>query len=158
MARGLDVFSFTSCRDAGCILLPVNTPGRASGGGKTEAEFAEFTITRGTAVGGTGQFGLDVSYVAGAATPLGTLVFRDKAAGVKVDATAFDSLTIAGARTTISGRATVNGTPGVRFTAEVEDLGKSGADTFRIVLATGYGAFGVVDRGNITVKGDLLGG
>lgn len=158
MARGLDVFSFTSCRDAGCILLPVNTPGRASGGGKTEAEFAEFTITRGTAVGGTGQFGLDVSYVAGAATPLGTLVFRDKAAGVKVDATAFDSLTIAGARATITGRAAVNGTSGVRFTAEVEDLGKAGADTFRIVLATGYGAFGVVDKGNITVEGGLLGG
>jgi len=158
MARGLDVFSFTSCRDAGCTLLPVNTPGRASGGGKTEAEFAEFTITRGTAVGGTGQFGLDVAYVAGAATPLGTLAFRDRAAGLKVDATAIDSLTIAGARATITGRAIVNGTPGVRFTAEVEDLGRTGADTFRIVLASGYGAFGLVDKGNITVEGGLLGG
>ncbi|HET7728135.1 MAG TPA: post-COAP-1 domain-containing protein [Candidatus Limnocylindrales bacterium] len=158
MTRGMDVFSFTTCQDAGCVLLPANTPGSASGGGKTEAELAEFTITKGTVVGGTGQFGLDVRYATGAAAPLGTVQFRDKAAGVKVDATSLDTLTIAGARATITGRATVNGTPGVRFTVEVEDLGKAGADTFRIVLASGYGAFGVVDKGNITVSGGLLGG
>jgi hypothetical protein len=29
-------------------------------------------------------------------------------------------------------------------------------DTFRLVTATGYGAFGVVDRGNVTVSGGSL--
>lgn len=43
----------------------------------------------------------------------------------------------------------------VRFVLEVEDLG-TGADTFRLVTATGYGAFGVVDKGNITVRGGGL--
>jgi hypothetical protein len=119
-------------------------------------ELGEFTITKGTAVGGTGQFGLDVSHVLGAATPTGTLHFRDKTTNVRVDATAIESLTIAGPRATITGRATVDGTPGVAFFAEVEDLGKAGADTFRIVLGSGYGAFGVVDKGNITVSGGLI--
>lgn len=158
MARGFDVYSMTSCEDAGCVLRPTNTPGSAGGGGKLVGELAEFTITRGTAVGGQAQFGFDVSYVTGAAMPAGSLHFADKTTGLSADATSIESLTIVGPRATITGRATVNGTPGVAFFAEVEDLGKAGADTFRIVFATGYGAFGVVDRGNITVEGaGLLG-
>jgi hypothetical protein len=157
MTRGFDVFSFTTCQDAGCLLVPANTPGHAGGGGKLESELAAFTITKGTAVGGTGQFGLDVSYVLGAAAPVGTLHFRDKTAGVTVDATAIDTFTVAGPRATITGRATVSGSPGVRFFVELEDLGKAGADTFRIVVGSGYGAFGIVDKGNITVTGGLLG-
>jgi hypothetical protein len=155
MTRGMDVFSFTSCDGIGCVVRPTNTPGSAGGGGKLIGELAEFTITQGTGVGGTGQFGLDVSYLLGAATPAGSLHFRDKATDVRVDATSIESLTIAGPRATITGRATVNGTVGVAFFAEVEDLGKAGADTFRIVLGSGYGAFGVVDKGNITVAGGL---
>jgi hypothetical protein len=158
MTRGFDVFSFTTCQDAGCIVMPVNTTGRAAGGGKLESELAAFTITEGTAVGGTGQFGLDVRFVTGAASPIGWLQFRDKAAGVKLDATAIDSFTVTGPRATVTGRATVNGTAGVRFVADVEDLGNAGADTFRIVLGSGYGAFGVVDKGNITVEGAGLQG
>ena len=153
MTRGMDVFSFTPCDGAGCLVRPTNTPGSAGGGGKLTAELAEFTISKGTAVGGTGQFGFDVRFVTGAASPTGSLHFKDKATGVRADATAIDSLTIVGARATISGRATVDGTPGVSFVAEVEDLGKAGADTFRIVFGSGYGAFGVVDKGNITVSG-----
>lgn len=156
MARGLDVYAFRTCVDAGCILRPTNTPGSAGGGGKLEAEFAEFTITRGSGIGGTGQFGLDVSYLAGAPTPAGSLQFRDKRIGVRADATSIDSLTIVGSRAAIIGRATVNGTPGVAFYAEVDDLGKAGADTFRIVFGTGYGAFGVIDKGNITVSGGAV--
>ncbi|HVL53635.1 MAG TPA: post-COAP-1 domain-containing protein [Vitreimonas sp.] len=155
MTRGMDVFSFTSCDGVGCVVRPTNTPGSASGGGQLVGELAEFTITRGTAVGGRAQFSLDVAYVLGAATPTGTVHFRDRDTGRRVDATAIDSLTIAGATATITGRATVNGTPGVAFFAEVEDLGKAGADTFRIVTGDGYGAFGVVDKGNITVQGGL---
>jgi hypothetical protein len=156
MARGMDVFSFTSCDGLGCLVRPTNTPGSAGGGGKLIGELAEFTITKGTAVGGTGQFGLDVSYLTGAATPVGSLHFRDTTSDIRVDATAIESLAIAGPRATITGRATVDGTPGVAFFAEVEDLGKAGADTFRIVLGNGYGAFGVVDKGNITVSGGLV--
>ena len=33
---------------------------------------------------------------------------------------------------------------------------KAKADTFRLVTGSGYGAFGVVDRGNVTVSGGGL--
>ncbi len=134
MARGLDVFSFTTCQDVGCLLRPTNTPGSVSGGGKLEQDFATFTILRGSAPGGEAQFGMDVRYVLGAASPVGSLTFKDKALKRDVHASSIDSLTIAGARATITGRATVDGMPGISFVVEVEDLGKSGADTFRIVM------------------------
>ena len=128
------------------------------GGGQAAGELAEFTILEGTAVGGRAQFSVDVTYVLGAPTPTGTVHFRDRDSGTRVDATAIDSLTIQGSRATLTGRATVDGVAGVRFVLEVEDLGKAGSrtDTFRLVTATGYGAFGVVDRGNITVSGGSL--
>ena len=47
-----------------------------------------------------------------------------------------------------------DGQTGVRFVLEVEDLGNT--DSFRLATATGYGAFGVVDKGNITVTGGGL--
>jgi hypothetical protein len=155
MTRGFDVFSFTSCDGAGCILRPTNTPGTATGGGMLPSELAEFLIVRGSSPGGDAQFGLDVRYVTGAANPTGTLQFRDKGAGRKVDATAIDSFTVVGARATFTGRATVNGVPGVAFSVEVEDLGKAGADTFRIVLGDGYAAAGAISKGNITVSGGV---
>jgi hypothetical protein len=137
-------------------VKPVNTPGSASGGGKLEGQLGQFTILRGTAVGGQAQFGFDVSYALGAAAPAGTLSFRDRDTGKRVEATAIDTLTIAGPRATITGRATVDGAPGVAFFVEVEDLGKAGADTFRIVTGDGYAAFGVVEKGNVTVEGGGL--
>ena len=159
MGRGFDVYSFTTCQDAGCVLRPTNTPGSAAGGGKLDQDFATLTILRGSAPGGEAQFGMDVRYAAGAATPVGSLAFQDKALKRKVQSTAIDSLTIAGQRATITGRATVDGVPGVGFVIDVEDLGKAGADTFRIVLADGYAAVGVLSKGNITVDGGLtLGG
>jgi hypothetical protein len=141
--------------------VPLNTPGSVTGGGQAVGELAEFTILEGTAPGGRAQFSFDVSYVLGAPTPTGTLHFRDRDTGTRVDATAIDSLTIEGPRATVTGRATVDGVSGVRFILEIEDLGtaKSKADTFRLVTGTGYGAFGVVERGNVTVTGGgLLGG
>ena len=36
------------------------------------------------------------------------------------------------------------------------NIGKAGSDTFRIAFGSGYGAFGVVDKGNITVSGGLV--
>jgi hypothetical protein len=155
MTRGFDVYAFSDCVDGGCISLPANTPGSVTGGGQTSGELAEFTILEGTSVGGLGQFSIDVSYVLGAPAPLGHVNFRDRASGTQVKSSAIDTLTITGSRATIVGRATVDGVAGVRFVLEVEDLGKAGskADTFRIVTATGYAAFGVVERGNVTVSG-----
>lgn len=159
MGRGFDVYSFTTCQDAGCVLRPTNTPGSVTGGGKLEQDFATFTILRGSAPGGEAQFGLDVRYVVGSASPVGSLTFQDKALKRKVQSSAIDSLTIAGSRATITGRATVDGVPGVAFTIDVEDLGKAGADTFRIVLGDGYAAAGVLTKGNIVVDGGVnLGG
>lgn len=159
MTRGFDVYAFGSCADAGCVAAPpVTTPGSVKGGGQLEGQLAEFTILEGTAVGGRAQFSIDVSYTAGATAPTGSVHFRDRATGDRVDATAIDSLTIEGTRAIITGRATVNGVTGVRFVVEVDDLGKPplALDTFRIVTASGYAAFGVVDRGNVTVSGGGL--
>ena len=156
MTRGLDVFAFSSCADASCVAIPVNTAGRASGGGRTEGELAEFTILSGTALGARANFSFDVSYVAGAPAPTGRLHFRDRDGGTRVDATALDSLTIEAQRAVITGRATVDGVPGVRFVVEVEDLGPWGVDAFRLVTATGYAAAGVVDNGNVRVEGGGL--
>ena len=158
MTRGFDVYAFSDCVDAACVSVPVNTAGSVSGGGQTAGELAEFTILEGSFVGGLGQFSIDVSYVLGAPAPVGEANFRDRDSGVRVRSTALDTLTIEGGRATITGRATVDGVAGVRFVVEVEDLGKAGssADTFRLVTATGYAAFGVVERGNVTVSGGGL--
>ncbi len=158
MTRGFDVYAFSDCSGVSCVATPVNTPREVRGGGQAEGELAEFTILEGTAVGGRAQFSFDVSYVTGAPAPTGEVHFRDRDSGARVDATVIDSLTIEGPRATITGRGTVDGQAGVRFILELEDLGKGkdAADTFRLVTATGYGAFGVVDKGNITVEGGGL--
>ena len=155
MTRGMDVFSLTSCDGAGCLVRPTNTPGRAKGGGQYPGELAELSILSGPSKGGKATFGLDVTYVAGQAAPAGTLTFNDKASGRKATSTSIESLTIAGAKASITGRATVDGVPGVSFFAEVEDVGKD-ADAFRIVLGDGYAAGGVLLKGNVEVSGGLL--
>jgi hypothetical protein len=153
MARGFDVYGFAECEGAGCILLPTSTPGRASGGGKVLNEPAELAIVRGTTAGGKATFGFGVSHLGGALLPAGDLTFRDHATGKSVKATAIDSFTVVGRKATFTGRATVDGVPGIRFVVDVEDLGEPGdADTFRIVLADGYGAGGVLLNGNIKVE------
>lgn len=155
MTRGMDVFSLTKCEGAACIVRPTNTPGRAKGGGQSPGELAELSILSGPSKGGKATFSLDVAYVAGQATPTGKLTFHDKAADRKVEATGIDSLTIAGAKAGITGRATVDGVPGLSFFAEVEDVGKD-ADAFRIVLGDGYAAGGILLKGNVEVTGGLL--
>jgi hypothetical protein len=154
MTRGFDVFSLTTCDGAGCLVRPTNTPGRAKGNGGVDGELAELSILSGPSKGGTATFSLDVAYLAGQAAPIGKLTFQDKFSDRKVTATGIDSLTIAGAKATITGRATVDGVPGVSFFAEVEDLG-SDADTFRIVLGDGYAAGGVLLKGKVVVTGGL---
>ena len=156
MTRGFDVFAFTSCEGAGCVVKPVNTPGRAKGGGQAPGEPAELSILSGPSKGGKATFGLDVAYVAGQAAPAGTLSFNDKASGRKVAATSFETLTIAGGKATATGRATVDGVRGITFFLEVEDVGKE-ADAFRLVLGDGWAAGGVLLKGNVEVSGGLVG-
>jgi len=155
MTRGFDVFSLTRCDGAGCLVRPTNTPGRAKGGGQAPGEAAELSILSGPSKGGKATFGLDVTYLAGQAAPAGTLTFNDKTSGRKVEATSIESLTIAGAKASITGRATVDGVPGITFFVEVEDVGKQ-ADAFRIVLGDGWAAGGVLLKGNVEVTGGLL--
>ena len=155
MTRGFDVFSLTPCDGAGCLVRPTNTPGRAKGGGQAPGEAAELSILSGPSKGGKATFGLDVTYLAGQAAPAGKLTFNDKTSGRKVEATSIESLTIAGAQASITGRATVDGVPGISFFVEVEDVGKE-ADAFRIVLGDGWAAGGVLLKGNVEVSGGLL--
>ncbi len=155
MTRGFDVFSLTTCEGVGCLVRPTNTPGHAKGGGQSPGEPAELSILSGPSKGGKATFGLGVTYVTGQAAPTGTVTFHDKASGRKVEATSIQSLTIAGAKAAITGRATVDGVPGVSFFVEVEDVGKA-ADAFRIVLGDGYAAGGVLLKGNVEVTGGLI--
>jgi hypothetical protein len=155
MGRGFDVYALTSCEGVGCIVRPTNTPGRAKGSGAVEGEPAELSILSGPSKGGRATFSLDATYLAGQAAPSGKLAFHDRTADRRVQATGIDSLTIAGARASITGRATVDGVPGISFFAEVEDLGKD-ADSFRIVLGDGYAAGGVLLKGKVEVTGGLL--
>jgi hypothetical protein len=155
MTRGFDVFSLTQCEGVGCVVRPTNTPGTVRGGGRYPGELAELSILSGPSKGGKATFSLDVAYVTGQAAPTGALRFHDQAADRKVEATAIDSLTIAGAKAAITGRATVDGVRGISFFAEVEDVGKD-ADAFRIVLGDGYAAGGVLLNGNVEVGGGLL--
>ena len=158
IGRGFDVYSFGTCSGAECVAAPTSTPGSANGGGRVDGELAELSILSGTSAGGRATFGFGVEFRQGAVAPSGDLSFNDHA-GKKVDATSIDSFAAAGSKVTFTGRATVNGVPGVRFFVEVEDLGEPGqADTFRLVLGDGYGAGGVLLKGNIQVRtGSLLG-
>jgi hypothetical protein len=154
MARGFDVFALTSCDGVGCLVRPTNTPGRARGYGSVDDELAEISILSGPSRGGNASFLLDVKYLAGQAAPTGLLFFEDRS-GPRVKSTSIDSLTIAGSRASITGRATVDGVPGISFFLEVEDLGHN-ADSFRIVLGDGYAAGGVLLKGKVEVTGGLV--
>jgi hypothetical protein len=158
MGRGFDVYSFTSCDGVDCVLTAENTPGSAKGGGQVPGESAELSITSGPLAGGQARFKLDVAYELGAAAPSGSLTYDDRA-GTKVEATSIDSFTATGSVAAFTGRAIVNGAPGVRFYVEVEDLDDAGAaDAFRIVLGNGYGAGGVLLKGDVEVRsGSILG-
>jgi hypothetical protein len=150
MGRGFDVYGFTTCENLGCVGVPVNTPGRANGGGQLEAQQAELLILRGTSAGGKANFGFGVEYAAG--RPSGDLTYNDKTAGRKLRATSIDTFTIAGASAVFTGTATVDGVAGVPFRVEVKDMGEPGtADTFTISFGE-YAASGVLRNGNIQVR------
>ena len=155
IARGFDVYSFTTCQDAGCVLRPTNTPGTVDRRRQARAGLRDVHDPARLGPGGEAQFGMDVRYVLGAANPVGSLTFQDKALKRKVQSTSIDSLTIAGARPRSPAGRPWMASRASAFVVEVEDLGKAGADTFRIVLADGYAAAGVLTKGNISVSGGL---
>ena len=141
----------SSCDGLGC--LADDTPGKASGGGQIVGELAQLTILSGTAAGGRASFGFSAQFATGDPAPHGNLTFIDRGASEDVKATTIDSFAVIGNRATFGGEATVNRTSGVRFGVEVEDLGEPGsADTFRIAVADGYSAAGVLVHGNIEVQ------
>ena len=150
MGRGFDVYGFSRCENLGCVGVPVNTPGSASGGGQGANDLAELLILRGTSAGGKATFGFAVEYAAG--RPSGDLSYSDKGAGTKLRATSFDMFVIVGKSATFTGTGNVDGVDGVPFTVRVEDLGEPGtADTLFIQFGD-YVASGVLRNGNIKVR------
>jgi hypothetical protein len=152
MSRGFDVYRFTACDGLMCVVPPpTNTPGKATGGGQLSGELAELTILRGSAAGGRANFGFNAQFSAGLLS--GHLTYIDHGSKEDVKSTSIDSFTVTGSKASFSGRAKVNGVPGIGFFVEVEDFGEPGrADTFRIVVQDGYAAGGVLLRGNIQVS------
>jgi hypothetical protein len=155
MTRGFDVYAFTPCDDLGCIVVPSNVPGSASGGGNAPGLSAELEITDGVSVGGRATFGFDVSYRIGQVVPEGSLSFHDHTLGKTVEATVIDSFHVAAGKATFRGRATVDAVPGIVFEVVVQDNGEPGRnDTFLIFTADGYVASGTLKGGNIEVESD----
>lgn len=152
MSRGFDVYRFTACDGLACVVPPpTNTLGKATGGGQVSGELAELTILRGSAAGGRANLGFNAQFSTGLLS--GHLTYIDHGSKKDVKSTSIDSFTVTGNKASFSGRAKVNGVPGIGFFVEVEDLGEPGrADTFRIVLQDGYAAGGVLLRGNIQVS------
>ena len=116
---------------------------------------AELDIVEGSSVGGRATLGFDVAYRIGQIVPEGSLSFRDHTLGKKVDATTITSFHVAGGKATFGGVATVDGAPGVRFEAVVQDNGEPGRDdSFLLFTADGYLASGTLKGGNIEVESD----
>jgi hypothetical protein len=137
-----------------CVVTPANTPGSASGGGRSPDELAELAISGGSHSGGTAKFRFDAEYEAG--VPGGELTFSSSD-GKKVESTAIDSFSATAHRSVYTGRATVNGVRGVKFSVVAEDLdGVGGTDSFRIVLADGYAAGGKLMKGEIRIRSGAL--
>lgn len=157
MVRGFDVYAFARCDGVGCVVRPQNVPGKASGGGQTSGTLAELAILRGLSAGGRANFGFNAQFASGDPAPSGHLTYIDHAIRKDVRSTSIESFSVVGNRATFSGRATVDGVPGITFFVEVEDLGETGdADTFRIVLGDGYSASGLLLKGNIQVRSGLV--
>jgi hypothetical protein len=155
MVRGFDVYSFAPCEGTGCVVVPTNVPGRASGGGNALGVTAELDIVEGSGVGGRATFGFDAGYRIGQIVPEGSVSFHDHTLGKRVQSTAITSFHVAGGKATFGGVATVDGTPGIRFEAVVQDNGEPGRnDSFLLFTADGYLASGTLKGGNIDVESD----
>jgi hypothetical protein len=149
MARGFDVYTFAPCSGVTCVRVPSITPGSVSAGAELENEVR---IVRGTSAGSQADFGLSVSADGVSVSGASALTFRDRTLGKHVVATSFESLAVSGTQARITGRATVDGVAGIRFTVVVEEGDATTQARFRIVLQDGYGAIGVVEKGAVRVS------
>ncbi|MCA1684002.1 MAG: thrombospondin type 3 repeat-containing protein [Actinobacteria bacterium] len=118
-----------------CDSSPGSRPGKVTGGGWIAEEKHHFAFT--------------ARSLAEASTAEGELTFVDRAARLRLRATAIAAVAVAGGHATIHGTGTVNGGPTVEFTVEVVDAGEPGRDdTFRVTFP-GYEAGGRLNGGNI---------
>jgi hypothetical protein len=139
------------------------TPGKVTGGGWIDpitgdaVGFAEALIEEGSvalSLGGKATFGFTVKFESGAPAPTGNLLWDDHAAGVRIKATSFEFLAIAGCTAEFGGRADVNGVD-ESLDVTVVDGGEPGSkpvgpDTIRIQTDS-YSAAGPLVGGNIQI-------
>jgi hypothetical protein len=122
-------------------LLPDATPGQVTGGGQAPTSDGAAEIAFGfNAKSNDGRLNGNCNVV-------------DQAADVHLKCVDVTSIVRNGTHATIFGNATINGAT-ILFRIDVDDEGESGGgrDTFRIVTSNGYGAGGVLSRGNIQVR------
>jgi hypothetical protein len=122
-------------------ILPVATPGQATGGGQIFNLGATDLIA----------FGFTAKSDNGAVKGECTLV--DPSTSTKIKCTDATVLAIVGNTATFFGNATLNGTP-TSYRIDATDNGEPGAgqDTFTIQTASGYTASGTLQHGNIQIR------
>ena len=123
---------------------PPSTPGRASGGGWFR-----------TGDGPKRHFGFAAEYVAGAASPGGSLSYSDGSYAVVADVV--ETFTVDGTSAVFAGPATVNGESGYRYRVTVTDNGDPGRDDVFGIELTRLGrpvhsAAGTLGGGNVKVR------
>jgi hypothetical protein len=120
------------------------------------------------AVTGKATFGFVAKYLKGANVPSGNTEFQFKAGNLNFKSTAYQWLTIAGARAQFKGWGTINGEGQYAFMLTAIDgslLGGNAVDRFRIKIwedASGTRIYdnqaGAGDTADLTTDGTLLGG
>jgi hypothetical protein len=93
--------------------------GFVTGGGSINSPIG--ALLANPAATGPATFAFVAKYVKGSSTPTGNTQFRFQAGNFLLDATAFDWLTVSGARAQYKGTATVNGQTGFGFLITVVD-------------------------------------
>lgn len=120
-------------------ILPTTTPGQVTGGGQAPNAAATGEIA----------FGFNAK---SDDLVKGNCNVVDPAISLHIKCASITTLVITGTHASLFGTAIANGaeTP---FGIDVDDLAEpgKGADTFRIILGTGYAAGGVLTRGNIQI-------
>ncbi len=93
-------------------------------------------VTGGGWVGAHANFGFVAKYQSGSTTPVGSVEYQDRDAGIKFHSNSFDAngLIVLGDTATVTGTGTLNGVS-VTFTLTVTD---NSPDTFEIAFSTGY--------------------
>ena len=129
----------------GCAPPVVDSNGSAGGGGWWSQS------------GRKHRLAASAAHSAGATTTSGELSYDDKS-GTTVDGTGVEHLVIEGAKATVTGTATVNGTSGYRYTLTLVDNGEPGTnDSVRLVVTQPGSTWrldvgGTLGGGNVQVQ------